>query len=88
MSAERGISAVRIPLLAVRRCPVCGTIGTYDARESNAPHGWIHIAYGGADEYVCTTSCMEQLIAFQNLRKKALNVSKETGDLVRLKDVE
>jgi hypothetical protein len=76
-------------LLAVKECPVCHRKQVYDARGGEiCPSGWIHIAYGGADERVCSTGCMSQLIEYQKLRKKALDVSKETQSLVMLKDVE
>ena len=67
----------RIPLLATKICPVCQTARAYDPRESNAPVGWIHIVYRGADEYVCSVVCQNQVIKARDAWIEKLEKSRE-----------
>jgi len=67
----------RVPLLAVRVCPVCGRQGVYDPRELGAPAGWIHVMAFGVDERVCSQDCVGQVYKHQAARKKALDESRK-----------
>ena len=71
------MSAVRIPLLAAKQCPVCGQAGAYDVSEHKGPVGWIHLMAFGVNEWVCSQDCVAQIRVHQDALQKQLDESRK-----------
>jgi hypothetical protein len=67
----------RIPIIAAKRCPVCGVIGTYDVSSYKMPQHWIRLRAFGVDEIVCSMDCVTQIRIHQEMLQKQLDETRK-----------
>ena len=66
-----------VPLIAVKQCPICGNIKTYDPREHKSPVGWIHLMALGVDDTFCSNDCYNAALRVGRERTKAFEESRK-----------
>lgn len=65
-------------LAGVKKCPVCGAIGTFNAADGKAPPLWIYLQAFGVDQVVCSEDCVAQIRKRYEARQEQLKRNRFT----------